>query len=169
MSGIGVLQVITKEHATGVINRTINSLKINRVKLVLLVAVSGTGKTQILRQYSKESGIPIVSLGLAISKAMQEGLSSDKVINYLRQVLEKQGDTVLIDNIEVLFQSSLEIQVLQTLKLLARERTIVATFPGKITNNSLVYADAAAHPEYKVFSKFEIKDVILLDLNGEER
>jgi hypothetical protein len=33
-------------------------------------------------------------------------------------------------------------------------------------DGSLVYAEAS-YPEYKVFSQYEIKDFVILDMNGE--
>lgn len=138
----------------------------SRVRLILLVATSGKGKTDVLRKYAAETGLPLLSVGLLITKALQAGLQPEKLIPYLHQELESLGEVVLLDTIEVLFQPDLKLQVLELLKLLTKERTIIAAFPGRVIEGSLVYADAS-HPEYKVLSPYEIKDLVVLDLNGD--
>ena len=159
-------QVLDSASAIHVLQNAVTSISSSRVRLILLVASSGKGKTQVLRKYAAENGLPLLSLSLLITKAIQAGLQPEKLIGYLRQELEGLGEVVLLDNLEVLFQPDLKLQVLQLLKLLSKERTIIAAFPGRVIDGSLVYAEAS-HPEYKVFSQYEIKDLIILDLNGE--
>ncbi len=159
-------QLVEGSSAIPYLQSAVTSIKGSRVRLILLVATSGKGKTQVLRKYAAENGLTLLSLSLLVTKAIQAGLQPEKLIGYLRQELEGLGEIVLLDNLEVLFQPDLKLQVLQLLKLLSKERTLIATFAGKVIDGSLVYAEAS-HPEYKVFSQYEIKDLIILDLNGE--
>ncbi|NMB01454.1 MAG: BREX-3 system P-loop-containing protein BrxF [Firmicutes bacterium] len=166
MSNAMPYQLVETNLLIPALQRAVTSIRSNRVRLILLVASSGKGKTKILQKYAVENDFPLLSLGLLITKAIQEGILPEKLIIYLRQEFEGLGETVLLDNIEVLFQPSLRLQVLQLLKLLSRERTLIATFPGRMIDGSLVYAEAS-YPEYKVFSQYEIKDFVILDMNGE--
>lgn len=166
MIDIKTYQEVDMASAMYVLQSAVKSIKSSRVRLILLVAPSGKGKTQVLRKYATENGLPLLSLGLLITKAIQSGLQPEKLIGYLHQEMESLGKVVLLDNLEVLFQPDLKLQVLQLLKLLSKERTIIAAFPGRVIDGSLVYAEAS-HPEYKVFSQYEIKDLVVLDLNGE--
>ncbi|MFA5467406.1 MAG: BREX-3 system P-loop-containing protein BrxF [Candidatus Izemoplasmatales bacterium] len=166
MIDIRPYQIMDTASALPFLQSAVTSLKSSRVRLILLVATSGRGKTQVIRKYAEENGLPVLSFGLLITKAIQAGLQAEKLLGYLHQELEGLGDVVLLDNLEVLFQPDLKLQVLQLLKLLSKERTIIAAFPGRVIDGSLVYAEAF-HPEYKVFSQYEIKDLVVIDLNGE--
>lgn len=166
MIDVGPYQVVDNTSVISFLQNAITSIKSSRVRLILLVATSGKGKTQVIRKYAEENELPVLSFGLLITKAIQAGLQAEKLLGYLLQELEGLGEVVLFDNLDVLFQPDLKLQVLQLLKLLSKERTIIAAFPGRFIDGSLVYAEAF-HPEYKVFSQYEIKDLVVLDMNGE--
>jgi len=166
MIDVGPYQVVDNTSVISFLQNAITSIKSSRVRLILLVATSGKGKTQVIRKYAEENELPVLSFGLLITKAIQAGLQAEKLLGYLLQELEGLGEVVLFDNLDVLFQPDLKLQVLQLLKLLSKERTIIAAFPGRFIDGSLVYAEAF-HPEYKVFSQYEIKDLVVIDLNGE--
>ncbi|NCB66680.1 MAG: BREX-3 system P-loop-containing protein BrxF [Bacilli bacterium] len=166
MIDVAPYQVVKTESVFCLLQRAVTSIANSWGKLILLIGVAGNGKTQILRKYASDYELPLLSLGLLITRAMQSGLQPEKLIGYLHQSMENLGEVVLLDNIEILFQPDLKLHVLQLLKLLSKERTIIAALPGRIVGGSLVYADAS-HPEYKVFSQYEIKDLIIFDLNGE--
>ena len=166
MIDIRSYQVVDTNSVIFFLQSAVTSLKSSRVRLILLVATSGKGKTQVIRKYAEENDLPVLSLGLLITKAIQAGLQPEKLVGYLHQEMEGLGGVMLLDNLEVLFQPDFKLQVLQLLKLLSKERTIIATIPGRVIDGSLVYAEAF-HPEYKVFSQYEIKDLVVIDLNGE--
>lgn len=159
-------QLVEASSAIPYLQSAVTSIKSSRERLILLVSTSGQGKTQVILKYAEENNLPLLSLGLLITKATQAGLQPEKLVGYLHQELEGLGDVVLLDNLEVLFQPDFKLQVLQLLKLLSKERTIVAAFPGRFIDGFLVYAEAF-HPEYKVFSQYEIKDLVVIDMNGE--
>lgn len=139
----------------------------NRPKLVLLIGKSGSGKTQTIQELSEYYQTPVFSLGYEISKAMLEGLSNDKILEFLREKLGSQKLIILLDNIEVLFAKSLNLNPLAILKLLSTDQVILASYPGKVINGNLIFAEASS-PEYKSYSKYELKDIVLFELLGEE-
>jgi hypothetical protein len=55
---------------------------------------------------------------------------------------------ILLDNVELLFDVSLQIHPLRCLQTLARQRPIVTAWNGTVTNGLLTYA-APDHPEYR--------------------
>ena len=76
----------------------------------------------------------------------QRALQASRLLeDILRQ---NRSDVVLLDNIEILFEKSLKQDPLRLLQGLSRNRTIVATWNGKIGDNYLIYA-APDHPEYR--------------------
>jgi hypothetical protein len=63
---------------------------------------------------------------------------------------------MLLDNIEVLFDTMLKIDPLRLLENLSRSRTIIATWPGQLVDNRLVYAEPW-HPEYRTYNQFDAR------------
>ena len=58
------------------------------------------------------------------------------------------GDPVILGNIELLFDCSLQQDPLRVLKDLSRDRTGVASWNGAISENGITYA-VPGHPEYR--------------------
>lgn len=68
-------------------------------------------------------------------------------------VLDEAGAeaaVILLDDIEVLFAPSLALDPLKLLQSLARNRSIVAAWPGAFGDGFLTYADAS-HPEHRSY------------------
>ena len=121
-------------------------------RLVLVVAPSGSGKTSALREVQQSLGAPLINVNLEISRRMLELTTRQRALQasrLLEDILrENRSDVVLLDNIEILFEKSLKQDPLRLLQGLSRNRTIVATWNGKIGDNYLIYA-APDHPEYR--------------------
>jgi hypothetical protein len=64
---------------------------------------------------------------------------------------ESNEEVVLLDNIEILFDPSLQQDPLRLLLNLSRNRTLVVSWNGQIKNNILSYAEPG-HPEYRRYS-----------------
>lgn len=121
-------------------------------RLVLVVAPSGSGKTKSLQITKKLINTPLINTNLELSKRMlhltkrQRAL---KISRLLSEILNNAGSNVLLlDNIEILFDVSLEQDPLRLLQGLSRDKTIVAAWNGAIDSNYLIYADPN-HPEYR--------------------
>ena len=138
----------------------------NRTKLILLIGKPESGKTQILQELSDNHKTPVFSLGYEISKAILEGLSNDKILGFLREKLGSKKSIKFLDNLEVLFARSLDLNPLDILKLLARDQVILACLPGQVIDGNLIFAEAST-PEYKSYSKYELKDIVLFELLGD--
>ena len=121
-------------------------------RLVLVVAPSGSGKTSALKEVQQSLGAPLINVNLEISRRMLELTTRQRALQasrLLEDILrENRSDVVLLDNIEILFEKSLKQDPLRLLQGLSRNRTIVATWNGKIGDNYLIYA-APDHPEYR--------------------
>ena len=64
------------------------------------------------------------------------------------------GDVVLLDNLEILFDTALELQPLRLLQVLDRNRTIIASWNGSYQGGTLIYAELG-HPEFMQFKRPE--------------
>jgi hypothetical protein len=77
-------------------------------------------------------------------------------------VAQPEGDVVLLDNIEVLFDEALKQDPLRLLQGISRNRTVVATWNGSIEDGHLVYA-APHHPEYR---RCAVGDLLVASAEG---
>ena len=125
-------------------------------RLVLLIGSPQTGKTQTLRILHNERGWPLVNVNLVLSERLLDLTAKQRTLRVARIfddiVHEQVGDTVLLDNIEMLFHPDLKQDPLRLLQSFARNRTIVATWRGGQLGTSLTYA-APDHPEYRRFDE----------------
>ena len=120
-------------------------------KLIFVVAPANSGKTKSLQSVRDLINIPLLNINLELSKRMLDLTTKQralKISQLLRAIVNEAGtDIVLLDNIEILFDKSLEQNPLRLLQGLSRDRTIVAAWNGIIEGNYLIYAEPN-HPEY---------------------
>jgi hypothetical protein len=139
-------------------------------RLVLVVAPSGAGKTAILHNVSKARGVSCINVNLELSKHMLDLTTKQRAIHaaaLLREVIEGGGDPVrVLDNLEILFDRSLQLDPLRILKELARQNVVVASWNGRINAHGLSYGDPD-HPEYRLYPPSEI-DFLHVTTEGNE-
>lgn len=142
----------------------IAKVKSRYYRLIILTGPVGSGKTKVLRLVSEKTGAPIVNVNLEVSRnllSMTERQRSVCISRVVEQLVEAAGnDVVLLDNIEILFDRSLELNPLELLKKLSRNRTIVSTWGGRAEGRELVYADSG-HREYR---RYPIEDFEVVEI-----
>ena len=121
-------------------------------RLVLLVGPSGSGKTELLQRLTKQQGSRMLNVNLELSQQMLE-LPKRKwarqAAPLLKNLVSKAGgDLLILDNLEVLFDSALQLDPLRLLKSASRNQTIVASWNGLYQESVLTYAEAD-HPEHR--------------------
>lgn len=127
-------------------------------RLVLVCGAGGTGKTAILNEAARRHDSKILNLSLELSEQLldltrrERALEIPRILSDLAR--EESGDLVMLDNIELLFDPDLQQDPLRLLQGLARQRTIVAAWPGVLNDSSLVYAEPG-HPEHRRYSNPE--------------
>lgn len=123
-------------------------------RLVLVVGPARSGKTAALRDLHDERGWPLLNVNLLLSERLLELTARQRALRVARIVddivSEADSDTVMLDNIEILFHPALKQNPLRLLQSLARNRTIVASWRGTVAGESLLYA-RPEHPEYRRF------------------
>ncbi len=133
-------------------------------RLILVVAPGGMGKTVALREVAKHTEFGYTNINLALSQrllslterqrslqvfSLTERQRSLQVFRLLNEIVEENGtQVVLLDNIELLFDTSLKQDPLRLLQGISRNRTVVASWNGSIENEHLIYAQPD-HPEYR--------------------
>lgn len=127
-------------------------------RLVILVGAPTSGKTTALQTVARNLGCQLLNVNLELSKKMLEltrTQRSRQVERLLKEVIAAApGDVVLLDNLEILFDTALELQPLRLLQVLNRNRTIVASWNGSFQGATLIYAEPG-HPEFMQFKQPE--------------
>ena len=126
-------------------------------KLILLVGPSRSGKTQLLRQLGAKFNLEPLNVGLELGRRLAAMPNTDRGFSageLLREIADKErtGAPLLLDNLELLFEPSLQINPLDLVKRVAHSKRVVAVWPGELHGDRLVYADMS-HPEYRDFSR----------------
>ena len=127
-------------------------------RLVILAGTPGSGKTAALQSVAQQLGCQLVNVNLELSKKMLEltrTQRSRQVERLLKEVIAAvPGDVVLLDNLEILFDTSLEVEPLRLLQVSSRNRTVVASWNGSFRDGTLTYAEPG-HPEFLQFKQTE--------------
>lgn len=127
--------------------------------LVLVVGSSGVGKTKALQTVADRTGLPYINVNLQLSQRLLPLISRQRALNattVLEDMITDVGRTILLDNLEMLFHPSLQLDPLPCLQQLARRTntTIVATWNGSIEHGRLEYAEPG-HPEWRQYPAVE--------------
>ena len=127
-------------------------------RLVILAGAPASGKTTALKSVAQKLGCQLLNVNLELSKKMLEltrTQRSNQVERLLKEVIALvPGEMVLLDNLEILFDTALELQPLRLLQVLNRNRTIVASWNGSFQGGTLIYAEPG-HPEFMQFKQPE--------------
>jgi len=120
-------------------------------RLVLLVGAPVSGKTTALQAVAGQRSCPLLNVNLELSRKLLEltrAQRSRQVERLFREMIALiPGDVLLLDNLEILFDTALELHPLRMLQMLDRNRTVVATWNGSFQQDTLIYAEPG-HPEY---------------------
>jgi DNA polymerase III delta prime subunit len=131
-------------------------------RLVILAGPPGSGKTAALQSVAQKIGCQIVNVNLELSKKMLELTRSQRsrqVGRLLKEVIAAApGEVALLDNLEILFDTSLEVEPLRLLQVSSRNRTVVASWSGSYVDGTLTYAE----PGHSEFVQFKQVDAIVV-------
>ena len=121
-------------------------------RLTLVVAPAGAGKTTALTYVKERIGAPLVNVNLELSRRMLELTERQRALQLprlLREIVDDAAsEVVLLDNLEILFDVSLQQDPLRLLQGLSRNKTVVAAWNGSIDKDHMTYA-VPDHPEYR--------------------
>jgi len=150
------------------LNRLVDEIGALQSKLILLVGRPDGGKTALLAGLAEWRGAKVLSVGSALGGRLTMLPSRQRVLKapvILRELADEHanGDLLLLDNIELLFDQSLKLDPLDLLKRHAHARRVVAVWPGELRDGRLIYAEMG-HPEYQDYGleglvPFEIETV----------
>ena len=122
-------------------------------KLVLLIGPPRSGKTALLARLSKRRDAPVLNVGAALGRRLlavpstRRHLQAAYLMKDLTDETARQG-LLLLDNIEMLFDRTLQLNPLDLLKRHAHARRVIAVWPGELRERRLSYA-TTGHPEHQ--------------------
>jgi len=130
-------------------------------RLMLVVAPAGAGKTTALTYVKERIGAPLVNVNLELSRRMLELTERQRALQLprlLREIVDDAAsEVVLLDNLEILFDVSLQQDPLRLLQGLSRNKTVVAAWNGSIDKDHMPYA-VPDHPEYR---RYLVRDFLV--------
>lgn len=135
-------------------------------KLVLLIGPPRSGKTALLAELSQRRNVTVLNVGAALGRQLltvpstRRHLQAADLMKDLTDETARQG-LLLLDNIELLFDSNLQLNPLDLLKRHAQARRVIAVWPGEIRERRLLYA-VAGHPEYQDYG---INGLVTFEIN----
>lgn len=122
-------------------------------KLVLLIGPPRSGKSNLLGQLAARRKVCVLSLGATLGHELltvpstRRHLQAADLLKDLADDFASHG-LVLMDNIELLFDRTLQLSPLDLLKRHAHARRVVAVWPGDLREDRLSYA-TTGHPEHQ--------------------
>ena len=122
-------------------------------KLVLLIGPAKSGKSDLLAQLSERRDTPVLNAGAALGRQLLAIPSTRRHLqaaDLLKDMVDETAHRglLLLDNIELLFDRTLQLSPLDLLKRHAHARRVIAVWPGELRENRLSYA-TAGHPEHQ--------------------
>ena len=141
------------------LERLVDEVGALQSKLVLLIGPPNSGKTALLHSLAKNKGVKPLNVGAELGgrlAGMPHRQRHLQTTTILRELADQHapGD-LLLDNIELLFDRSLQLDPLDLLKRHAHARRVVAVWPGELQGDArtgrLTYADMG-HPEHQDYS-----------------
>jgi len=152
------------ESVFDMITKSIEHVSILYFRLIILVGSAEKDKAKLLNQIHQATGAPIFNINLELSRRMLDLTERQRVLKLNRLLADlvdsANADVVLLDNIEILFDINLKQDPLKLLQALARGKTIIVAWNGRIDEKYLYYA-TYEHPEYK---KYPLQDYIAINI-----
>ena len=134
-------------------------------RLALVVGPTGSGKTPLLKELRRRQNIPYLNVNLALSQRLLDLTSKERPLR-VRRLLddvigEQAGDIIVLDNIELLFDSALHQDPLVCLRALSRNKTLIVAWSGTYDEKKVLTYAEPGHPEYR---RYERPEVIIVAL-----
>lgn len=135
------------------LDRLVDEVGALQSKLILIVGAPRTGKSALLQALAKKRDVSVLTIGSELSNRLSVVSQRQRhlqITALLRELADQHalGDLLLLDNLELLFDRSLQLDPLELLKRHAHVKRVVAVWPGELRDSRLTYAEMG-HPEHQ--------------------
>jgi len=134
-------------------------------RLAIVVGPVGSGKTPLLKELCRRQDIPYLNVNLALSRRLLDLTSKERPLRVRRLledvISEQAGDTIVLDNIELLFDPALHQDPLACLQALSRNKTLIVAWSGTYDEKKVLTYAEPGHPEYR---RYERSDGVFIPL-----
>lgn len=137
------------------IKSKIDALKDSEFKLLLIVGRPGTGKSKMIQEFSEDTGVPIIDMNKILGEKIPVGKDSNYVYGFLKGFLSTYKQKyVLLDKKRILYSSESNIDLIEFLKDISRDKYVVATWNGYVDDGKLIHirSDQKSNLEYDLAS-----------------
>jgi Cdc6-like AAA superfamily ATPase len=134
-------------------------------RLILLVGDVDSGKTVTLHEIADELCVPVINVNLEISSKLLELTAKQRTLHLprlLEEITERGNSTLVLDNLEILFDKEMKQDPLRLLERISRNYTVIASWNGSAEGGKLRYAEVG-HPEYQSYDHI---DALIVDMDG---
>ena len=148
------------------ITLSIDSLKKQNSKLILIVGQNSSGKTKALQELSNNGIYPRVNLNLEISEILSKSLEIEPDWEKLLEKLinSYQSDILLFDNAELLFTKDFNIDPIRLLKSQNRKKVIIMAWNGEYNGTTLTYGNPGDE-DYRKFSSNDLDGIEIIKIS----
>ncbi|MGQ3354013.1 MAG: BREX-3 system P-loop-containing protein BrxF [Phreatobacter sp.] len=135
------------------LDRLVEDISSLNSKLILLIGPPRSGKSELLRHLAERRRARVLSVGATLGRellsvpAPRRHLLAADMLKELADGFVSRG-LLLLDNIELLFDQTLQLSPLDLLKRHAHGGGVVAVWPGELQESRLSHA-TTGHPEYQ--------------------
>ncbi|WP_060833052.1 BREX-3 system P-loop-containing protein BrxF [Blastochloris viridis] len=135
------------------LDRLVDDISGLNSKLVLLVGPPRSGKSNLLGQLAARLQTRVLSVSAALGRELltvpntRRHLQAAELLKGLADEFASHG-LLLVDNIELLFDRTLQLSPLDLLRQHAHARRVIAVWPGELREDRLSYA-TTGHPEHR--------------------
>ncbi|MBN2286365.1 MAG: BREX-3 system P-loop-containing protein BrxF [Tissierellales bacterium] len=130
---------------------SILSIKNCYEKLLFILVKDDSSSMSASEFLHKEFNADVLNISLELAKFLLPEIEAKYpflINNKIQQAIDLYSSKFLVlRNIELLFHSSLKLNVIQSLLQISRHRPIIVIWPGEFNNQYLIYANPN-HPEY---------------------
>ena len=137
----------------GELERVVEDISNLNSKLVLMIGPPRSGKSKLLGKLADRRGATALNVGGVLGRELlaapitRRHLLAADMLKDLADRTASHG-LLLLDNIELLFDRTLQLSPLDLLKKHAHARRVIAVWPGELRQGRLCYA-ATGHPEHR--------------------